>query len=139
MVAAKTRPEIAATARARTGKKVARGGLGRRAATLAVVIALRQWVQRNRRNKWLFPLLLLILLLLVVVLAFHSWSDVADTGSGVVCVLLGFLITVVLLLLPPQLVARVGHTLARAPPRASLPRLLLPTPIPASAPLPLRL
>ena len=103
------------------------------------MIALRQWVQRNRRNKWLFPLLILILLLLIVVLAFHSWSDVADAGSGVVCVLLGFLITVVLLLLPPQQVVRIGRTLARAPPLARLRQILLPTPVPASAPLPLRL
>lgn len=104
------------------------------------MIALRQWVQRNRRNKWLFPLLFVILLLLVIVLAFHAWNHVAETGGGgVVCVLFGFLITVALTLLPPHFAIRVIRTIARAPPTANLHRLLLPTPISASAPLPLRL
>ena len=127
--------------RARTGSRVAGAGEGAAVPSRYAcrVMALRQWVQRNRRNKWLFPLLILILLLLVVVLAFHSWSDVAYAGSGAVCVLLGFLITVVLLLLPPQQVVRIHQTLARAPPLARLPRIVLPTPVPASAPLPLRL
>lgn len=103
------------------------------------MIAFRQWVQRHRRNKWLLPLLLLLLLVLVVVLAFHSWSDAAEAGSGVVCVLLGVMIAIVLVVKPPAAPLRLRLLPARAPPLVPFTRLLQRRPSPACAALPLRL
>lgn len=103
------------------------------------MIALRQWVERNRRNKWLFPLLLLLLLLLVCVLAFHSWSDAAEVGSGVACVLLGVLITILLVVKPAPAPLRLRLLPARAPPPVRPAQVLCGRPSAACAPLPLRL
>lgn len=80
------------------------------------MIDLRRWIARSRRHRWLLPLVIVVLLLLAVLLVFHSWADAAEAGAGVACVLLGLLISVVVLFLPPRHHLRLVSVPARAPP-----------------------
>lgn len=83
------------------------------------MIALRRWLDRSRKRRWLLPLVILVLILLALLLVFHSWSDAAEAGASIACVVIGFLISLVVVLVAPKHYLRLLATPARAPPLCS--------------------
>lgn len=84
------------------------------------VIALNHWIARSRKRSWLLPLVILVLILLALLLVFHAWSDAAEAGASVVCAIIGLLISLVFVLVPPRLFLPLLAIPARAPPHRLL-------------------
>jgi len=84
------------------------------------MIALRRWLERSRKRRWLLPLVVLVLIVLALLLAFHAWSDGVEAGASIACVGIGLLISLVVVLVAPRRFLRRLATPARAPPGCSL-------------------